>query len=57
MIVEGAKEVDKMKDLKKSVQIIGQVFGLLIGDKLATPAQETLRKNPNLSLSTSPRPF
>ncbi len=46
-----------MKDLKKSVQIVGQVFGLLIGDKLTSPAEETLKKNPNLSLFTSPRPF
>ncbi len=46
-----------MKNLKKSAEIVGQVFGLLIGDKFATPVQETLRKHPNLSLSTSPRLF
>ena len=57
MILEGVKEVDKMKTLKKSVKTIGQVVGLVIGSKFVTPAEETLRKNPNLSLSTSPRLF
>jgi len=46
-----------MKDLKKSTQIVGQVFGLLIGDKFTTPAEETLKKYPNLSLSTNSRLF
>ena len=46
-----------MKDLKKSIQIVGQVFGLLIGDKFTAPAEETLRKHPNLGLSTNPRLF
>ena len=59
MIVEGVKEVDKMKTLKKSVKTIGQVFGLLIGDKFTTPAEETLKENPNLSsfIIYNPRPF
>ena len=48
-----------MKDLKKSVQIVGQVFGLLIGDKFTTPVAHTLREHPNLSsfIIYNPRPF
>ena len=48
-----------MKDLKKSVQVVGQVFGLLIGDKLTTPVEETLKENPNLSsfIIYNTRPF
>jgi len=35
-----------MKDLIKSVEIIGHVFGLVIGNNFATPSAETMERYP-----------
>jgi len=37
-----------MKTLMKSVKTIGQVFGLVIGDKFTTPVAHTLQEHPSL---------
>jgi len=37
-----------MKSLMKSVQIIGQVFGLVFGDNFTTPAAHTMEQYPYL---------
>jgi len=35
-----------MKDLIKSVEIIGHVFGLVIGTNFTTPSAETMERYP-----------
>jgi len=37
-----------MKKLKKSVEIAGNVFGLVIGSKLNTPMAHTLQEHSSL---------
>jgi hypothetical protein len=37
-----------MKNLMKSVIIIGHVFGLFMGNNFTTPAAETLERHPYL---------
>jgi len=35
-----------MEKLRKSAQFVGQVMGLVIGNKFIVPAAKTLEKNP-----------
>lgn len=37
--------------IKESAKVIGQVLGLVIGDKFTTPAAQTLRDYPDLPLN------
>jgi len=37
-----------MKSITKSVSVVGQVVGLLIGSKFTTPVTQVLEQNPNL---------
>jgi hypothetical protein len=38
-----------MKNLIKSAEVIGQVFGLFIGTNFATPATQTMKRYPLLT--------
>ena len=40
-----------MNGLRKSVLVIGQVLGLLMGDKFNTPISEVLKRHPYLRFS------
>lgn len=42
-----------MENLVKSAAIIGQVIGLVVGNKLTIPISETLEKYPSLVRFTS----
>lgn len=37
-----------MKSITKSVTVVGQVIGLLIGTKFTTPVAQVLEQNPNI---------
>ena len=37
-----------MKSLVKSALVVGQVFGLVIGDKFTTPLAQALEEDPSL---------
>jgi hypothetical protein len=37
-----------MKSIVKSVTVVGQVIGLLIGAKFTTPTAQVLEHNPNI---------
>lgn len=37
-----------MKELKESLLVIGQVFGLLMGDNFTTPTLEVIERYPYL---------
>ena len=39
-----------MKSIIKSVTVVGQVLGLLVGNKFTTPATAALEQNPTIGL-------
>ena len=39
-----------MKSIVKSVTVVGQVLGLLVGNKLTTPVTAAIEQNPFIAL-------